>query len=260
MMLFTSDSLTNITSPLDVDSLFYWFAADVGVTTNNNKVTQWNDLSGNGYHVTQADTSKAPTYSATGGPGSKPTMTFDGTNDFLASAAHFWGSDDLTVFVVMKHNNATLNQQESIIARLQTTTNERQWILYGRESALSYRNQFNWYNTGTSTASELREAYTGTKSTTWKVAAIIKEAANNTLTSWHYDGASQSISYGSSTGNATVLDNANNYVSIGAVNIRSTPVNFLLGSISEIIVFSRALTATERLAMENYLNRKYDLY
>ena len=118
MMMFTADSLTGITSPLDVDSLFYWYAADQGVTTNNNKVTQWNDLSGNGWHVTQADTSMAPSFEATGGPGSKPTMTFDGTDDFMASAAHWWGSDDLTMFVVMKFGNATRDGDDAFTRAL----------------------------------------------------------------------------------------------------------------------------------------------
>lgn len=72
MMFFTKDSLNNITSPLDLDSLFYWFAADVGVTdslggaiANNEGVGTWNDLSGNGYHVTQTTNGARPVYKAT---------------------------------------------------------------------------------------------------------------------------------------------------------------------------------------------------
>jgi hypothetical protein len=257
MMMFSSDSLVNITSPLDLDSLFYWYAADVGVTTNNNKVTQWNDLSGNGYHVTQADTSKAPTYSAAGGPGSRPTMTFDGTDDFMASAAHWWGSDDITVIVVYKHNNATLNQQESIISRLEGGTNNRQWRLYGREAAQSYKMEFSHYQSGT--AAPLYQNQIGAKEASYRLHSAVKADASNTVT-WWKDGASQTVTQAGVTGDGTIHNSSTPPLVIGAVNANSTPALFLQGSISEIIVYSRPLTTGERTAIENYLNKKYDLY
>ena len=95
-MLFSADSLTGITSPLDLDSLFYWFAADVAVydsagtsISNGEGVGTWTDLSGNGYDVVQADTTKDPRWCATCGPGGKPAISFNGVDEFLASAQRF---------------------------------------------------------------------------------------------------------------------------------------------------------------------------
>jgi len=256
MMMFSSDPASGITSPLDIDSLFYWYAADVGVTTDNNKVTQWNDLSGNGHHVTQADTSKAPTLEATGGPNSRPTMTFDGTDDFMASAAHWWGSDDITVIAVYKVANATRDAAEILISRSNTTTDERQWqIVAGLGSpTFALRSDAN----GNGTVSHFVLASNGAKSTSYQIISSIYPGANDWQTL--INGSSASLTYSRIGSIRGIFDNANNKLGIGANNIISTPTTFLQGSISEIIVFSRALTTAERSGLEqNYLCKKYGL-
>jgi hypothetical protein len=263
MMLFSSDPASGITSPLDVDSLFYWYAADVGVTTNNNKVTQWNDLSGNGHHVTQADTSKAPTYSATGGPNSRPTMTFDGTDDFLASAAHFWGSDDLTVIVVMKFGNATRDVQEIFLARGITSGSRAQWNFRGLNdqpgTTSDYRFRFFYFKDGGVTNFTHQTNVSGsTKSTSYKTYSHVGNVG--TAQNIFINGASEAYTaVVTGTGDNTIYDNADPGIVIGAID-ETAPSNFFQGSISEIIVYSRALTTAERSGLEqNYLCKKYGL-
>jgi hypothetical protein len=256
MMMFSTDPASGITSPLDLDSLFYWYAADVGVTATNNKVTQWNDLSGNGHHVTQADTSKAPTYEATGGPGSRPTMTFDGTDDFMASAAHWWGSDDLTVIVVMKFANATRNAVESIIARLAVSASNRQFDIAGRAAGLDYDFFFRAFSDGTSANSVNFDGPNNFKSTSFEVHSFGKNAT--TTATLFSNGSSRALNVATAgTGDGTIWD-ASQILEIGSV--LSGTANFLQGSISEIIVYSRALTTAERENLEkNYLCKKYGL-
>jgi hypothetical protein len=260
MMMFSSDPASGITSPLDVDSLFYWYAADVGVTTNNNKVTQWNDLSGNGHHVTQADTSKAPTYSATGGPNSRPTMTFDGTNDFLASAAHFWGSDDITVIVVYKHTNATSNTTEQIIGRW-GAADSLQFLIHARNAALSYQLRSNWDDDLITALGSTSYAYSySAKSASFR---LISNTHNGTKigNTVHIDGSSVTVTDVPSTNDDGSIGNLSQPLDIGARALPSGAADlFLQGSISEIIVFSRALTTGERSGLEqNYLCKKYGL-
>jgi len=258
MMMFSSDPASGITSPLDIDSLFYWYAADVGVTTDNNKVTQWNDLSGNGHHVTQADTSKAPTFEATGGPGSRPTLTFDGTNDFLASAAHFWGSDDLTVIVVVKFASATPAVANFVVSRVTTTTN-RQWDFYLMDATNSNRIQFRNFSDGTVSNFVSYSSPTNSGHTTWKVHSSVRTgtSSNNLLFT---DGLSVTVTRAATgTGNDAVYDNTGK-LSLGVIFPDGTPTGPLNGSISEIIVYSRALTTAERSGLEqNYLCKKYGL-
>lgn len=253
MMLFSSDSLVNITSPLDLDSLFYWFAADQGVTDSlggaiatDEGVGTWADLSGNGYDVTQATNGARPVYKATGGPGSKPTIQFDGSNDFLASAAHWWGSDDLTVFVVTKFGNATRVVNDRVLGKAITTTNQRQWFVFAGSSG-SYRITLLTSTNGTAQA----QAEGASKSTTWKVHAITSTGSNDAA--FYEDGNTTT----STSTSSAILDSSIPELYIGTTG---GLVSYFQGSISEIIVYSRALTTAERQAIETYLNRKYDLY
>jgi hypothetical protein len=52
--------------------------AGAEITQSSGSVSQWNDWSGNGRHVTLATGAAQPTYSATGFAGSLPCVTFDG--------------------------------------------------------------------------------------------------------------------------------------------------------------------------------------
>lgn len=244
--------------PDQVDSLFYWFDAQdlATITTTNNKVTAWADKGPFGYDVVQADTSKAPTYSATSGPGgSTAALTFDGTNDFLASASHFWGSDDISIFAVVKFANATRDAAETIVAKFYTTTNERQWRLYGTAASTSYAIFSRYHNDG-QVANYTQSSYSS-KSTTWKVHSVINAVSSQSV---FEDGADIKPDNSlAGTGNGVIYNNSNNYLEIAAINSRGTASTFLQGSISEIIVFSRTLTNAERQGIEAYLSSKYNI-
>lgn len=253
MMLFSSDSLTNITSPLDIDSLFCWFAADVGVTDSlggaiatDEGVGQWNDLSGNGHHVTPGSTAK-PIYKATGGPGSKPTLQFNGLNtDYLVSSNHFWGSDYITVFGVIKWNDAGRDAAEYLCQKT-GSGDTRQWRVLGNNNVNGNDITLQIFQSGTLASS--RVARDSDKRSAWTLVSVTHNGTSSG-TSIFLDASSRSISY-SGTGDGTIYNTSSAQLLIGQV---------LLGSISEIIVFSRALTTAERTAIENYLNKKYDLY
>jgi hypothetical protein len=242
--------------PQQLDSLFYWFKADEGVfdslgnsIATDEGVGEWRDFSGNNYHVTQATNTARPVYKATGGPGSKPAIQFDGTNDFLASAAHWWGSDDLTVIVVMKHANATRDAVETFFARWQATNPRRQFALDGATTALSYVRRYIVAADGINGT-----VSTGTaKQATYEV--ISWTSAGSGTPTLHANGSAQSVS-GATT---TIVNGSDTKASVGALNIDTTPINFLQGSISEIIVYSRALSADERVGVEQYLKAKYGL-
>jgi len=248
-------------APQQLDSLFYWFKADEGVfdslgnaiTTDDVGIAEWRDFSGNNYHVTQTTNGARPVYKTTGGPGSKPAIQFDGTNDFLASAAHFWGSDDLTVIVVMKFANATRNATDGVVGRYQSAT-ERQWWFYGGVST-TFPGTFRVDQAGDGTLQRQVQSPNNFKHTTWKVHSW----ANNgtSAVTLFSDGSSVSLTT-TGEGNYSILDLTSS-LEIGAVFTSATPTAFLQGSISEIIVYSRALSADERVGVEQYLKAKYSL-
>jgi len=84
--------------------LVAWWKADAGVTESGGAVSQWDDQSGNGWHLTQGTSGSRPIYSATGFNSSYPGITFDGTDDFLAvsSVTGLSGASACSVFVVMR--------------------------------------------------------------------------------------------------------------------------------------------------------------
>jgi hypothetical protein len=65
-------------------------------------VSQWNDISGNGYHFTQGTLIRQPNRNGT--QNSLPAVTFGG--DFLANASLNWGASNSTLFIVGREDKA----------------------------------------------------------------------------------------------------------------------------------------------------------
>lgn len=75
------------------------------ITLNGSTVSQWNDKSGNDRHVVQASSTSQPTYNATGF-NNKPTIDFDGSNDFLKNSS-YQPSGALSCFVVFNRDTTS---------------------------------------------------------------------------------------------------------------------------------------------------------
>jgi len=74
-------------NPKSIAGLKLWLNAanTSSMTFNGSTVSQVNDLSGNGFHATQATANNQPTYQATGFNG-RPTLLFDATDSITSSA------------------------------------------------------------------------------------------------------------------------------------------------------------------------------
>lgn len=100
----------SIENNLPICNPLIWYKADSaifidnGVTpaTNGQSIQQWNDISGNGYHMRQLNLWEQPTLSSTALNG-KPALLFDG-NDMLSTFLHVnWnGTLDNDIFIVCK--------------------------------------------------------------------------------------------------------------------------------------------------------------
>jgi hypothetical protein len=261
-VFFGPDDKAFLTSPLDVDSLFYWFAADMavfdsigGVATDWQGVGEWKDLSGNGHHVTQATNGARPTYRASEGPNGKPTLVFDGTNDFLATSSHLWESDDITCFAVYRLDLTTRGAEILFARGGGTTANQFQHVL---GTASGSTNRWDTYeNTGVASTRKSR-AGNWVKTTNWELITLDFEPTANLnlyLNSTLSNGGSPS---GSGAG-ANIGDHSRN-LTLGANNSEATPTGYMQAKLSELIIYSRFLTTAERQAIENYLNKKYNIY
>lgn len=87
-------------SPLSVAGLKLWLKADVITGKNDgDAIAQWDDQSGQGNHLVQATGARQPLYK-TNQVNSKPTVRFDGVNDYLRVA--FTLAQPETVFLCYK--------------------------------------------------------------------------------------------------------------------------------------------------------------
>lgn len=99
-MPFYDAKPANAELPYTTDLEMY-FRADQGITESGGLVSQWDDLSGNSRNLTES--TNKPTYSASGGPNSTPTLVFDGTNDQLtATGFTSFGSSQKHVYMIIK--------------------------------------------------------------------------------------------------------------------------------------------------------------
>lgn len=88
------------TAPYPTSGLAGLWIADSGVTLTSGKVSQWNDQSGNGNHVTQANAALRPTVTAAA-IGGKDAITFGGSTVlFTANAVVAHGQPRTAVAVV----------------------------------------------------------------------------------------------------------------------------------------------------------------
>jgi hypothetical protein len=70
-------------NPAQLQPLAWYEASPATVTLAGTAVSEWRDRSGNGHHLTQTSSGNRPSYSATSWNGASPSVTFDGSNDFL---------------------------------------------------------------------------------------------------------------------------------------------------------------------------------
>lgn len=112
-------SISPPSNPLQLfgSNLIAWYDAQNGVGLSSGKASQWNDLSGNNAHLTQATGANQPVYNATGYNG-LPALTFDGAATYLKSAndgINTHNSGAMTVFGI-----GTLSNGSSSFARMMT--------------------------------------------------------------------------------------------------------------------------------------------
>lgn len=91
--------------PLSISGLAAWYDATVGVTdAGSGAVSQWNDQSGNGRHLTAAGSERPTTGTRT--QNSRNVIDFSGSNSMASSSSFTQGTSD-TVFVVCLNDDGS---------------------------------------------------------------------------------------------------------------------------------------------------------
>jgi hypothetical protein len=226
-------------SPSDLPNLVLWLNASTLALNDNDTVATWNDSSGLGNNASQSNSAKRPIYKASSGPGGKPSVQFDGTNYCMAGNTSITGTT-LTAFAVLTMSNTTSDYGRAL--SLGATGNpDYNSALYcvaiGRNDLFARLYAFR----NNSNGSQANVSYD-----TGYVFDTIFDGVNNTS---YLNGTAQASA--ASAGTFGIA----NYGLGGDVN----GTTFWAGYISEIVVYSSALSNTDRAKVEQYLGTKYGI-
>ena len=230
------------TAPV-TDSLQLWLKADAGVTAGADKsVTLWKDQSGVGNDAAQPDTTLAPLLvdSAING---KPALRFDGVDDYLdvASTPSLAITGDIASFFVVRFDDFA---------------NYRS--IWGKTSSNVPRPNDYYLVIG----SGIPRFYRGTE-----------DGGVNAFADGGKVSAGNYVLLGFSQTGSTVTHYQNGPATgTGQINITPTDSGLPLkvgsrddlftkmkGDIAELLIYSKGLSDTERVALESYLGTKYGL-
>jgi hypothetical protein len=222
--------------PQQISGLNVWLDADDSstITESSNLVSQWNDKSGNGNHVSQANASEQP-LTNTNTIGGKNALSFDGGD--ILSANYTVSSGSLTIFIVNKIDVLTsIFERNFAISR--TTTTEG--LINGGANSSTFfmgsRHPENVLLTSTSNTSPNILSYikSGANSQTFYINGVLVDSDTSGITTF----TSQKLEIGGHS---------------------SDPIIRHDGQIGEFIVYDRALTTTEREQIESYLSDKWGI-
>lgn len=220
-----------------------WLAPDAGIVagSTSHSVSEWTDSSGSGNNATQSNPTNQPT--VVGGNNGQNALHFDGQNSFMNVNQPISGLAGMTVFMV---SAAGVDHTPSS----------------GCNAALSWTETASWGVTyfGTfQTNSQFRFGTTQTgNDNVWKIPFDWTDTF--ALGEWEHNGTTDSMWFnsqpvGTYTGKFSALGGLTSDMSLGTGGANTR----FKGDISEVIIYPRALTTTERQSVEQYLMTKYHL-
>lgn len=212
-------------SPKKISGLQLWLDAQAQALGT---VTSWTDKSGNGNNATQSTGSKKPVNTASQIYG-RNAVVFDGVDDTLATTFGSTLSQPITVFLVAKRTSGTtFLDGVGAVNRVSIVSDSGQ------------SNKITLYSGANATST----ATTGTEPTLYS--ALFSDASSEL----RQNGGSNLISTSPGTASTDGVTIGTDYAGL----------NPLSGNVAEVIYYNRALSATERQKVEEYLRAKYDLY
>lgn len=222
-----------VSPPPASNGLRAWYRADLGVTIDaNNKVSAWQDVSGHGFHLAQADAARRPTYAPVG-VGDQASVEFAGAQSLLSAAINLQDAgNDLTVVLVLnaaptQFIGATVVDLDSAgqngfsVAQPSSATN--QFALAWRDPSFALQGQAAPLNNPAALQPQ--------------ALVFVKEGTTQTA---YLNGELQ----GTATVSSLMLS-PTAVLGLGGSSV-AAPLAGYSGKIAEVLVYNRALNATER--------------
>lgn len=232
----TQDDLGSTEQPITTSGLHLWLRADTGVlrsdglsASNGQQVARWLDQSGNGRNASMATSARQPSLAA-GALNGLPVLRFNGAQSMYLDI--FARPTRYTVFIVGKNSTPTETFSMILGPGGNSANNQMRWE--GGSNAL-FVGPGNGGPVNTSTIGntriyhELSASYDGATMTVYR------------------DGNAVSPSYALSTTAPWELASVGSYYSS----------YYMTGDLAEVIMYDRALSASERGSVDSYLRTKY---
>jgi len=215
-------------------------ASQTVLTNEEGKVIQWLDLSGNGYHLQQRLTDTRRPVSSPTGLNGKPSLTFNGSNVLVTTVSPINYSNH-TVFVVAKARDNTTSAwgNDLVGSNMGDVNGFLLTIRYGYYTATYWPT-----NNATSVI------VTGKTPVTFAP----------TLYGQRLDDAGMEIFRNGLSDNTETVGPRTNVLNGVSVGYRVEAVNSdygFIGEISEVLLYDRALNASERQQVETHLTNKW---
>ena len=244
-------------------NLFLWLDANnsSSITQNaGNQVSQWADLSGNGFNFSQATLAKMPVYGAAASPTARPGLSFsEASSQYLSTAnlpATFSFTTGVSVFTQVSYNaQLGTNGWQRIFDFANGASSNN--IITGRHSSAANTYYEGWNGgTGDQTYTTTNDLSNGTEAL---YESIQQPGAAGTLTAvaFYLSGTNQAAN-GQAGSSKTYIPQAiartSNY--IGRSNWATD--EYFGGTMSEILLYNTACNTTQRVILENYLSAKWN--
>jgi hypothetical protein len=238
-------------------NLLLWLNANKGssITQNgSNQVSEWADLSGNGYNFQQTVAVNDPVFNATGGPNSKPALTFNANNDqYLFSQANlpaFSLTAGISAFAMASFNAPLTGQGWQRIYDFGNGTASDNFMM-GRRGASASTYYEGWKGGAGDQTWTTTNDITNGYSTVYDFVQSGGTAGTLTAVTGNMAGAAQAMSgaAGANTWVPAAIVRTKNY--IGHSNWAAD--EYFGGTMSEILIYNTAFNTTQRIIAENYL-------
>jgi hypothetical protein len=228
-------------SPGQISSLAFWYHAEVSPTIESDGVVErWDDLSSNGNHAGQAVSSERP-IKTTDGEG-RDVIRFDGVDDTLAIAAPPSLATGMTLFIVFAVR--TRSDFSGIVSAAAATGVDHE-AFFSLQNASAASGQFQWlaHSGGSDPLSIERDDNAAIN------LAILSAAAGEARFD-DLDGQG-SDTYDGTFGTPDEIVLAGHY--------NDGTFGYSAIDVYEIGLFTRGLTAGERVVLRDYLRNRYGL-
>jgi hypothetical protein len=225
-------------TPADIDTALWLDAADPStITESGGAVSQWNDKSGNNYHVSQSTAADQPTVSTDAGNAS---ILFDGTSDYLRYDVSGTITYPTSAFIVCRN---TVVANGYVLSVNNSNNPDRYYTLTQRGNS----GEELFYGSRIVTDSQSIKA--ASSRNTEIIGAVSNASNDNEL-------FSNGTSVGTDTNTWPTPDYDN--ITIGRLRYQISALYFL-GHVHEIIWIRQSLDLATRQRIEGYLAHKWGL-